>query len=197
MKAIDPEILNNVIRQRRTVKAEKFKPGSSVPDDIIHQALYNATWAPNHGKTEPWHFIVFTGEGLKKLNQFQADLYKQESGDKFTEAKYNNMRDQYKNVSHSIAICHKRNPASKIPVIEEIQAVAVAVQNMALTIFASGYAGMWSTGGVTYYEKAKPYFGLGEDDKLLGFFLVGEFSEDQPDSVRKPVSEKSTWISSE
>ena len=188
--------LNEIIRTRRTTKPAKFKKGSHVPDEVIRQALYNATWAPNHGKTEPWYFFVFTGEGLRKLDLFQSALFKQESGEKYSEAKFLALKTMHESVSHTIAICYKKDPASKIPELEEIQAVACAVQNLALTISAYGYAGIWSTGGITYYEKAKPYFGLGEQDRLLGFYHVGEYREESPEVGRIPLSQKLSWIDS-
>ena len=188
------EILNKIIQERRSVKPSQFKPGEKIPDAIIRQALENATWAPNHGKTEPWHFIVYTGEGIKQLSSFQSGLYKAESGDKFTEAKYNALKENYSKASHVVAICHKRDLTSRIPVIEDIAAVSCAVQNFALTLHAYGYGGYWTTGGVTYYESAKPFFHLGEADKLLGFFLCGVPSFQPPDIPRRPVEEKSNWI---
>src|ERR1700754_2210256 len=142
-----PGILNDIIQERRSVKTNVFKPGAIIPDELIRQSLVNATWAPNHGKTEPWHFIVFTGEGIKRLAAFQSELYKQESGDKFTEAKYIKLKEDYLKASHVIVICYKREPASRFPEIEETSAVACAVQNLALTLHAYGYGGYWTTGG--------------------------------------------------
>jgi nitroreductase len=142
MKSIDPLDLNQLIKERRSVKPKKFKPGSKVPDEVVEQALYNATWAPNHGNTEPWHFRVYKGDGLVKLNEFQSELYKKESGEKYTQAKYESLKTMHNTVSHNIAICYKKGPAVKIPELEEIQAVACAVQNLAFTISAYGYVGL-------------------------------------------------------
>jgi nitroreductase len=54
--------------------------------------------------------------------------------------------------------------------------------------------GYWTTGGVTYNEKAKSFFGLGEDDKLLGFFYIGYVAISSPDGKRKPLEEKVVWV---
>jgi nitroreductase len=189
------ELLNNIIRERRSVKPGLFKPGEPIPGDVIRQALTNATWAPNHGKTEPWHFIAYTGEGIKRLSEFQSELYKQESGEKFTEAKYKKLKEDYQKASHVIAICLKRHPESRIPEIEEICAVAASVQNLALTLHAYGYGGYWTTGGVTYYESAKAFFDLGVNDRLMGFYLCGVPAALPPVPSRKTIAEKTTWYS--
>ncbi len=186
--------LNNIIRQRRSVKPNQFKAGEIIPDEIIQQALINATWAPTHGKTEPWYFIIYTGDGIKTLSDFQAEAYKQQSGEKFTEAKYLKLKENYLKASHVIAICMKRDPLLKIPEIEEVAAVAASVQNLSLTLHAYGYGGYWTTGGVTYYDSAKPFFGLGINDKLMGFYLAGVIAETPLAPIRKSIDLKSKWI---
>lgn len=186
--------LNNIIRQRRSVKPNQFKAGEIIPDEIIQQALINATWAPTHGKTEPWYFIIYTGDGIKTLSDFQAEAYKQQSGEKFTEAKYLKLKENYLKASHVIAICMKRDPLLKIPEIEEVAAVAASVQNLSLTLHAYGYGGYWTTGGVTYYDSAKPFFGLEINDKLMGFYLAGVIAETPLAPIRKSIDLKSKWI---
>ncbi len=185
-------ILDNIIKGRRTVKPANFKEGSKVPEEIIINALENAIWAPNHGGTQPWEFQVFTGESLKKLNEFESELFKLENPDSHS-AKSESLKNRHKRVSHAIAICYRKSEFSRIPEIEEVEAIACAVQNMALTISANGYGGMWSTGGVVYYEKAKSFFNLGPNDKLLGFYLVGEILNEVPQTLRRPLSEKVIW----
>ena len=188
------QVLNNIIQQRRSVKPNQFKAGEKIPDEIIKQALVNATWAPTHGRTEPWYFIVYTGDGIRSLSDFQAEAYKQQSGEKFTEAKYLKLKQNYLKASHVIAICLKRDPSTKIPEIEEVAAVAASVQNLALTLHAYGYGGYWTTGGVTYYESAKPFFNLGTNDKLMGFYLTGVVADTPACPGRKAIALRSDWI---
>ena len=96
--------------------------------------------------------------------------------------------------SHVIAICLKRDPNKKHPEVEEIAAVACAVQNMYLTVTAYGLGGYWTTGGITYNDKAKPFFGLGDEDRLMGFFYLGEVAVPSPAMKRQPVVEKVIWV---
>ena len=42
---------------------------------LLDQLLENANWAPTHGRTEPWRFHIFTGEGRKRLAQSLQDIY--------------------------------------------------------------------------------------------------------------------------
>ena len=188
------EDITRLIRNRRSVFPKQYAEGQPVDDAIVNQILENATWAPSHGNIEPWKFIVYTGEGLQKLATFQAELYKKEAGDNFKETVYQNLQANPLRASHVIALCMKRDPNKKFPEQEEIAAVACAVQNMYLTTTAYGLGGYWTTGGPTYKPTAKEFFGLGEDDKLMGFFYVAHVEVPSPDSKRKPLEEKVEWV---
>jgi nitroreductase len=74
-----------------------------------------------------------------------------------------------------------------------VAAVACAVQNMYLTAEAYGAGCYWGTGGVTYYEEAKEFFGLGENDLLMGFFYVGVPKMHPKSGRRKPAEDKVRW----
>lgn len=188
------ELLNELIKNRRSVFPDQFEQGRRVDDEIIKQVLVNASWAPNHGHEEPWEFTVFTGEGLKSLAGFQSNLYKQEAGDALDEKKYNKLQQQPLKASHIVALGMKRSAKKNIPEIEDIEAVACAVQNIYLSVAAYGLGGYWTTGGVTYMENAKPFFGLGESDKLLGFFYIGHIAVPSAPGKRKPIEEKTNWV---
>ncbi len=191
---LSPNQFNELIRNRRSVFPKQFSAGKIVPRAIIEQMLINATWAPSHGQTEPWHFNVFSGDGLKKLANFQAEMYRQQSGENFVQTNYQKLLETPLLASHVISIGMKRTTAKRIPEIEDIEAVACAVQNMYLTTTAYGVGGYWTTGGTTYMEGAKSFFGLGEQDKLLGFFYIGEIEVPSATGKRVAINEKVTWI---
>ncbi|MGZ3917601.1 MAG: nitroreductase family protein [Flavisolibacter sp.] len=188
------EEVNRLIRSRRSTFPKQFEEGKKIDDAIVEQIIANATWAPSHGNIQPWKFVVFTGEGLQKLSQFQSELYKESSGEKFKEATFENLKANPLKASHVIALCLKRDPNKKFPEVEEIAAVSTAVQNIYLTVTAYGLGGYWTTGGVTYNDKAKPFFGLGDDDRLMGFFYLGQVAVPSPEPKRQPLEEKLVWV---
>ena len=191
---MNPEQLNNLIRNRRSVFPDQFIPGKKIDDNIIQEIIVNATWAPNHGRQEPWQFSIFTGEGLKKLAQFQSELYKKDSGGNFKEATYLKLQTNPLRASHVVAIGMKRTTNKNIPEIEDVEAVACAVQNIYLSVSAYGLGGYWTTGGITYNVNAKPFFDLGDADKLLGFFYIGHVGIPSTGATRLPIGEKVKWI---
>ncbi|MGD1960962.1 MAG: nitroreductase [Fulvivirga sp.] len=190
------EKVDQIIRNRRSVYTSMFS-GKEVDDSVIDSMLENANWAPTHKLTEPWRFTIFKGNGLKKLAKFQANLYKQraDNNGNFNETTFQKLLAKPLECSHIIAIGMKRHEV--VHEVEEVCAVSAAVQNMWLTASERGIGCYWSTGGITFYEEAKPFFNLGSDDKLLGFLFIGiPKSENRPWGKRNPIEGKVKWVKS-
>lgn len=182
-----------VIRDRRTIYPEQFSD-RKVHKEIIEQILNNAIWAPNHGMTQPWRFKVFTGKAIERFAEFQATHYKNKNRENFDQEKYEKFLNRPKLAQVVIAICMERQATEKIPVMEEIEAVACAVQNMYLTCTAYGLGAYWGSGGATYSEEMKSFLRLGTKDHCLGFFYIGYPSIEWPKSHRKPIEYVTEWM---
>jgi nitroreductase len=190
-----PSEVDQLIRQRRSVYPKDYT-GEIVSDEIISQLLENARWAPNHKHTEPWRFVVFSGEGLKKLALFQSECYKNVTiaNRTYSEDRYVALQTKPMESSHIIAVGMKRDEEKRLPKWEELGAVFCAIQNMYLTATAYGIGCYLSTGGITNFEEAKSFFGLGTDDKLCGLLHIGIPKGNVPERRRKPLNEKVKWI---
>lgn len=191
---LQTEIINLLIQTRRSVFQQQYS-GERVDDAIVQQMLENANWAPNHKNTQPWRFIVFTGEGIKRLAAAQAEVYKHvtEADGTYKEERYQNLLSKPMLSSHIIAVAMKRDEKKSVPAIEEIGAVFCAIQNMYLTATAYGVGAYLSTGGITYMDEAKKLFGLDEEDALIGFFHIGIPKAEVAAGKRAPVSDKVVW----
>lgn len=190
----DANALSEIVRARRTVKPAHFSD-REVPREIIEELLENANWAPNHGRTEPWRFKVYAGEARKTLSEFLPRLYQETTpADLFVESKLEGLRTNPLKAPYVIAILMKRQKAGKIPEIEEVEAVACAVQNMQLTARAHGLGAFWSTGNQTYSKMADDFFGIEAPDKFLGLLYVGYPESEFPVKKRRPIEDKVEWV---
>lgn len=189
------QLVNEIIRNRRSVFQPQFS-GEPVDDAVIEAMIENANWAPTHKFTEPWRFIVFTGDGLQQLANGQAEVYKTvtEADGTFKEGRYENLLTKPMLSSHIIAVAMKRDEKMTVPEIEEVGAVFCAIQNMLLTAAAYDVGCYLSTGGITYFEESKALFGLGPHDKLVGFLHVGKIAGQLLPGRRKPVQDKVNWV---
>lgn len=186
--------ITEVIKDRRTIYPE-FYSDRKVHKEQIELLLNNAIWAPTHGMTQPWRFQVFMDEGKDKLGEFMRELYlKKVPKEDQKEIKLNRNTDRPKRASAVIAICMERQKEERIPEIEEVEAVACAVQNMYLTCSAYGLGGFWSTPKLIYTQEMNDFLGLGKKDKCLGLFYVGYPGQEWPKGQRKPIEYVTKWI---
>lgn len=193
MMTNDIEIFNNIVRNRKSTNPSLYN-GKVIDKGVVEEILINANTAPTHKLTQPWRFTVYTGKGLQALGQQQADLYKSETPkEHFLESKYEKLLSNPLKCSHIIVIGMKTSE-SGIPEIEEIEAVACAVQNMYLSCSAYGISCLWGSGGITYMEAAKPLFGLEKEDKLLGFFYMGYTDKESISPKKKDVVNFTSWV---
>ncbi|TDH71742.1 hypothetical protein CCR75_002188 [Bremia lactucae] len=188
-----------LIAERRSIFPTDYDSDKKVPRDVLKKMLTAANWAPTHGRTEPWRFVVF--EALEKrleLGQLMATWYRTNvPANKFLQSKYNKMISNCSVSSYVIAICLKRQKSGKIPEWEELCAVACAVQNMHLVATTHGVAAYWSSGPpITLAQEMKDYLQLEAKDKCIGLFYVGMPKEDAkvPKGTRKPIEDKVTWV---
>lgn len=186
--------INELIRSRRTIYPEQYSD-RKVHREQIEVILNNAQWAPNHGNTQPWRFKVFTDEGRQKLSDFLAKTYLELTpADQQSDMKLAKIINRPLKSSVIIAVCMERQPEEKILELEEIEAVACAVQNMYLTCTAYGLGGFWATPKLIYHQKMNDFLGLGEKDKCLGLFYIGYPSIEWPKAHRKPLEYTTQWI---
>lgn len=186
-------MLETIIRTRRSVKPESYT-NEPVSDEIIQAMLENAQWAPTHARTEPWRFMVCTGNGLSSFASFQAELYKSTTtAENFNQIKYEKLLSGPLKASHLILIGMKRQPTQKLPVVEEVAAVSCAVQNMLLTAHAYGVGAYWSTGGMTYHPEMRTFMQLEEHDQCLGMIYVGNYIAPMAEGKRSGMQDKVIW----
>ena len=139
MPATDLEMCNRWIRSRRTWKPENMDPQREVPQGLLDAMFENANWAPTHGLTQPWRFKVYRGDAREGLAAALQQLYSDHTpAGEFRPDKHTKLGRTPLLAPVVIAICMTRPADGKIPEIEEVAAVACAVQNMHLTASAAG-----------------------------------------------------------
>ncbi|CAG5076790.1 nitroreductase family protein [Parvicella tangerina] len=187
--------ITEVIQNRRTIFPEQYSE-RKVHREIVEKILNNAVWAPSHGMTQPWRFRVYMNDQLTELSDFLSNTYKEFIGDNFDQGKFDKIKRRPLLSSAVIVVNMARDKREKILEIEEVEAVACAVQNMYLTATAYGIGGFWSTPKFIYTDLVKEFFELGENDKCLGIFYLGYPKEEigWPKGQRKPIEYVTKWV---
>lgn len=184
--------LNELIKNRRATPP-RFMAKNEISKEIILQLLENANWAPTHKNTEPWRFKVYSGDAKKVL---ATKIYllltdKIAKGEQLNVQKIEKFNDALERVPVAIAIIFERDAAERIPEWEEIAAVSMAVQNMWLTATNLGLGAFWAT--PEFLHLLNEILGIRQNQKLLGFFYVGQIAMEYPSPGRGDIDAKVEW----
>ncbi|THF87694.1 nitroreductase [Deinococcus sp. KSM4-11] len=186
----EAQVVLDVIRRRRTVDIALLRP-DPVPRRVLEAILAAGTWAPTHGRTQPWRFTVFTGAARERLGNIFAQAYAAGSApDRDSEAALAAQRARALKAPAWISLELHVPATSKFPLWEEQAALACAAQNMLLAATAFGLASKWASGAVMISPVTAAALGA---PALMGFIYLGSPAGEAPDSSRAPLSEKVTW----
>lgn len=185
--------ITELIRNRRTIYPEQFSD-RKVHKEQIELILQNAQWAPTHGNTQPWRFHVFMDQSKERLSQFLGTTYLALTPKELqNDAKLAKLMRRPILSSAVIAVSMARQKEKKIPEIEEVEAVACAIQNMHLTCTAYDIGLFWSTPKLIYSKEMNDFLGLSEEDKCLGLIYLGYPNIEWPESHRIPLEYHTQW----
>jgi nitroreductase len=184
--------LLNTIATRRSFGLKEVAP-EPIDLALVERLLEAANWAPSHGKTEPWRFVVYSGgargvvgdafgAAFRLLNPAQAPGGAGEQA----------QRDRVWQAPVWIALGMRPDP--KMPEWEELIAFGSAVQNMHLMAGALGLAAKWTSGACAVHPHVAEAVGFAPDTRLLGFFYVGLPAVPWPEGKRRPLAPKVRWV---
>jgi nitroreductase len=186
--------LMEAIKGRRSVGVVKPE---EPPVALIEQVLEAATWAPNHHHTEPWKFFVLRGAARSRLGEAMADIVARQLDEQDSEESRKRLeRERSKPLRAPVLVAVAVSPSDKPNVVEleEVEAVACAVQNMLLSAHSLGLGAVCRTGEITYEPELKAFFQLSEREKLLGFIYIGYPNMEIRPGARTPFQEKTVWL---
>ncbi|MEQ8624598.1 MAG: nitroreductase [Vicingaceae bacterium] len=188
---------SQLIQQRQSLYPAQMQAGEKIPDADIWKLLENANYAPSHKRTEPWRYIVFSGDALHHFFEEMGKIYQQITPQEEVNAsKIEKFKTKAAILSHLIAICMKRDEKEQVPIEEEEYSVAASVQNMLLSMKPLNIIGYWGTGKIAFSKEMKSYLNLGEKDKCMGFLQLGVPKEGLPEISKKqmsPIQDKVEW----
>lgn len=185
--------ITSIIRDRRTIYPEQYST-RKIHKEQIELLLNNAVWAPTHGMTQPWRFIVFQDNALNELSEALGGIYLAETPkEKQLDSKLGKLMSRPKMASAVIAIILHRDEDTNITEDDDFGAIASAVQNMHLTATAQGIGAFWATPGVMKSPLFSEFLGLTHEQRCIGLFYLGYPAIEWPKGQRKPIEYLTEW----
>lgn len=161
--------------------------------ETVEMLLKTAARTPDHGKLEPWRFIVLERPALQRLAE-KVPARGRDLG--IDEEKVTKMANQFANADLAVAVVNSPKDSEKIPVIEQTYsagAVCLALLNAAL---ASGWGANWLSGWASHDPKfVADGLGLAPHETVAGFIHLGTETNAPPERPRPDVAAITTWVS--
>ena len=161
--------------------------------DELNPILTAAMRSPDHGKLEPWRFIVLQKDALLRLAKCASS--RSVELDLGVEAQ-KKVEFFFSNPPLSVAVVSSPKESEKIPMIEQTLsagAVCLALVNAAL---ASGWGASWLTG---WTATDRPFLtnqlNLDEHEFVAGYIHLGSKSFQPPERPRPDFKSKTSIFS--
>ncbi|MEM1217012.1 MAG: nitroreductase [Bacteroidota bacterium] len=187
-----PDQVRQLLRERSSIYPPMYTD-TPVDREIVEDLLQNATWAPNHRKTEPWRFKVFRGAARQQLADALTTAYRRKTDETtFSEKKFKKLATNPLKADTIIAICMQRDLEESLPEWEELAAVAMAVQNLWLSATAHGLGGYWSSPSLLINE-LDDFLALETGERCYGFFYLAHHQAPTLARERQALPTKVVW----
>ena len=164
-----------------------------VPDRAtVERLLTAAARTPDHGKLEPWRFIVLQKPALTRLAAAVPARAEALAVDPEKAAK---AEAQLADADLAVAVIESPKPSDKIPAIEQTYsagAVCLALLNAAL---AAGWGANWLSGWPSHDRSfVETHLGLAPHERVAGFIHLGTETSAPPERPRPDLSAITTWV---
>ncbi len=190
MSAPEPAVMAFLL-SRRSRPAKTLKLPVPSRQQLI-PILTAAARIPDHGKLEPWRFIVLTSVALDRL----ADLAAERAGPlNIAPEKIAKGVAQFGDADLAVAVIAAPKPSEKIPAIEQTYSAGAACLALLNAALASGWGANWLTGWAAHdREFMARGLALEADESIAGFIFIGTQSNAPPERPRPDIAAITTWV---
>lgn len=164
-----------------------------VPDAAqVTTILTAAARVPDHGKLEPWRFIVLARPALQRLALLVAERAEALNTDPDKRPK---TVAQYAMADLAVVVVAVPKSTVKVPLSEQIYSAGAVCMGVLHAATALGYGANWLTGWpATDRAFLTRGLGLAADESVAGIIHIGTVTEDIPDRPRPDLSRITRWM---
>ncbi|MEP2920583.1 MAG: nitroreductase [Sulfitobacter sp.] len=190
MPVPNPQALEFLLNRRSRPAKTLSGP---VPDrETLMQLLTAAARTPDHGKLEPWRFIVIDRAAMAPLAELAQTRGEALALDPEQITKG---RAQFDQGHLAVVVVEVQKPSPKIPPLEQTYsagAVCLALLNAAL---AAGWGANWLSGWVSHDRAFMTQgFDLAANERIAGFIHIGTESSIPPERPRPDLESITSWL---
>ena len=212
------QVLEKLVKGRRSVR--QWKKGE-VPDELLKKAVELATWAPNGGNFQGWHFIIVKNKeiivkmadavqsisdriaGWPEAKEWQGDVDRYRKNASFFRnapvviaaftGEYQSVMDRVLLARESFDPEAKRVLAFRRSSPTAIQSAAAAVTTMLLAFHQMGLGAVWLGAPLMAKREIETLLKVTSNLSLICLVATG-YPDESPQKDRKPVDEVLEFI---
>lgn len=159
----------------------------------LQPILTAAARSPDHGKLEPWRFIVLEGTALQRLATLAVTRGQKLGKDLDSLEK---TRRQFADAALAVAVVSMARPTEKVPEIEQHLSAGAVCLSMLNAALASGWGANWLTGWPAIDDVfLQQGLGLAPGEFVAGFIHIGTETIAPPERPRPDIEAITSWVS--
>lgn len=177
-------------RRSRSAKTMALPIPSSAE---VTRILAAAVRVPDHGKLEPWRFVVIEGAAMARLANLAEDHAKANGYD---EEKIAKGRGQFDLGLLAVVVISSPKPSEKIPVIEQTLSAGAVCLGILNAAEAAGWGANWLSGWPSHDRGfIETAFGLSASETVAGIVHIATETNPGMDRPRPDLARLISWQS--
>lgn len=187
-----PEVNQAALDFLLTRRSRPYKTLTGPAPDraALETILTAAARVPDHGKLEPWRFVVLEEAALRRL----APIVREEGlkiGKK--EVLANAAGNVFDFAPLAVVVIETPVEDTPIPLVEQTYSAGAVCLGLLNAALASGWGANWLSGWISH---ARPdLFGAKDGERVAGIIHIGTQTATPPERPRPDVAAKTTWVS--
>lgn len=184
-----------LLERRRSAAPQLLGEPGPAPD-LLRRLLTIAMRVPDHGKLEPWRFIVLEGEARHVAARRLAAIHHAENPDEEADKRARQIDKTAQTLTAApvvVIVVSRTDPQARKPEWEQILSAGAACMNLLTAVTLAGFDGVWLTGWPAYSPGAKRMLGIEAQERVAGIIHIGTASEAQKDRPRPVLDAKVTF----
>ena len=178
------------LQTRRSHPPRLLTPPAPDRDEVM-ALLTMAARVPDHGKLEPWRFVVLRRDTLDRLAPLLRDAVLAAGQD---EAAADKAASAFASPL-IVAVISAPVASDKVPEWEQVLSAGAVCLGLVNAALARGWGACWLTGFAALDRAfAATHLGVAGDERIAGLIHLGTRGAPPPDRPRPDIASKTTWL---
>lgn len=191
MSLRNPAALDFLLTRRSRPAKTLVAPAPSRAE--LEPLLTAAARTPDHGKLEPWRFIVVERGAMARLAD-QTTQAGQRLGKSLEDIAKG--RSQFELGHLAVVVVEVQTPSEKVPAIEQTYSAGAVCLGLLNAALAAGWGANWLSGWVSHdADFCKGAFDLADNERIAGLIHIATEGPTPPERPRPDLTAKTTWVS--